>query len=162
MEAALSDPGKVVRAHDQMLTLHLSQHVEDHAPREEDPHYHLFEAAKRRLKQQGLWKCIVNDELCGGQPELHHSHIEFSEIGSTDPHKVEQLLGLHFDTDEDFQQWVESPGNLEVLCSNHHRTRYGIHVLPEPLWQAVRFHKDGSEAPAHFVPAREVEKEASA
>jgi hypothetical protein len=148
-----------VKAHDQMLTLHLSQHVEEHDRREDDPHYHLFEAAKTRLKKQGLWKCIIDDELCGGQPELHHSWVEFSEIPSTDAHKVEKLLGLHFEDDEAFQVWVESPGNLEVLCSNHHRTRYGIHVLPEPLWQAVRFHKSGVEAPAHFVSAAELKKQ---
>lgn len=146
----------VVAAHDQMLTLHLSQHVEEHAPREDDPHYHLFEAAKARLKKQGLWKCVIADELCGGQAELHHSWVEFSEIPSTDSHKVEKALGLHFETDEDFQQWVEGEGNLEVLCSNHHRTRYGIHVLPEPLWKAVRLHRAGVEAPAHFVPASEL------
>lgn len=146
-----------VAAHDQLMTLHVRQHVEDHAPREHDPHYHLFEAAKARLKRQGLWKCIVDDDLCGGVPELHHSHIEFSEIASTDPAKVERALGLHFGSDEDFQVWAESPGNLEVLCTEHHRAHYGIHVLPEPLWQAVRFKKDGAAAPAQFLPAREVQ-----
>ncbi|RPE39730.1 hypothetical protein EDD90_2747 [Streptomyces sp. Ag109_O5-1] len=148
----------MVAAHDQMMTLHISQHVEAHEPRESDPHYHLFDQAKRRLKAQGLWKCVIDDELCGGRPELHHSYVEFSEVGSTDPDKVAKHLGLHFNDDEDFQRWVEGPGNLEVLCSNHHRTRYGIHVLPEPLWQAVRYHKSGHEAPAHFVTAEEAEQ----
>ena len=143
-------------AHDQLMTLHLKQHVEAHEPREDDPHYHLFEQAKARLKRQGLWKCVINDDLCDGGPELHHSHVEFSEIGSTDPGKVSRALGLHFESDEDFQVWAESPGNLEVLCAAHHRTRYGIHVLPEPLWQAVRFKKAGAQAPAEFMPAREV------
>lgn len=148
--------GKPVAAHDQMLTLHLMQHVEEHEPRESDPHYHLFDAAKRRLKAAGLWKCVIDDELCGGQPELHHSHVEFSAATQVDSHKVEQALGLHFEDDEAFQTWIESPGNLEVLCSNHHRTRYGIHVLPEPLWQNVRFHKAGLQAPAEFIPASEL------
>lgn len=146
---------KIVHAHDQMMTLMIKTHTEDHAPREGDPHYHLFEAAKRRLKEQGLWKCIIDDELCDGQPELHHSVIEFSDIPSTDYHKVEKALGLHFESDEEFQGWAENPGNLEVLCTNHHRTHYGIHALPEPLWQAVRFHKDGLEAPAEHVTAKE-------
>lgn len=145
----------IVPAHDQLMTLHIRQHVEDHAPRESDPHYHLFEKAKARLKRQGLWKCIVDDDLCGGQPELHHSHVEFSEIGSSDPEKVARALGLHFESDEDFQVWAESPGNLEVLCTEHHRAGYGIHQLPEPLWQAVRFKKAGAPAPAQFIPARE-------
>lgn len=145
-------------AHDQMMTLHLKQHVEEHEPRESDPHYHLFEQAKARLKRQGLWKCIIDDELCDGVPELHHSWAEFSEINAMDRDKVAKALGLHFDSDEDFQQWAETPGNLEVLCSAHHRTHYGIHVLPEPLWLAVRFKKDGVPAPAEFIPAREVEQ----
>lgn len=145
----------IVRAHDQMMTYFIKQHVEDHAPRDGDPHYRLFEAAKHRLKKQGLWKCVIDDELCGGQPELHHSYVEFSEIPSTDYHKVEKLLGLHFESDEEFQSWCEQPGNLEVLCENHHRTHYGIHVLPEPLWQAVRFHKQGLPAPAEHITAKE-------
>lgn len=148
--------GGVVAAHDQMLTLHIRQHIEDHAPREDDPRYHLFEAAKSRLKAQGLWKCVIDDELCEGRPELHHTHVEFSEANAVDEGKVGRALGLHFDSDEEFQDWIESPGNLEVLCVAHHRSRFGIHVLPEPLWQAVRFHKQGLEAPAQFVPAKEL------
>lgn len=145
-------------AHDQMMTLHISQHIEEHSPREEDPHYHLFHEAEARLKRQGLWKCIIDDELCGGVPELHHSHVEFSEINASDPAKLEKAFGVHFENDEDYQEWVESPGNLEVLCSNHHRTRYGIHVLPGPLWEAVRFKKSDVQAPANFVPAKDLPK----
>jgi hypothetical protein len=145
-------------AHDQMTTLHLRQHVEEHAPRSGDPHYHLFEQAKARLKRQGLWTCIIADELCEGEAELHHSVIEFSEIGAVDEAKVAKALGLHFEDDEAFQAWAESPGNLEVLCAAHHRTRYGIHVLPEPLWNAVRFKKASVQAPAEFVAAKDLPK----
>lgn len=150
-------PERVVPAHDRMMTIHLHEHVEDHAPREDDPHYKLFERAKARLKRQGLWKCVIADELCGGEPELHHSHIEFSLINAVDHAKVERALGLHFESDELFQAWVESTGNLEVLCREHHRSHYGVHYLPEPLWQATRFKLDGAVAPAEFVPARELE-----
>lgn len=143
-------------AHDQMTTLHIQQHVEEHAPREGDPHYRLFEQAKARLKRQGLWKCIIDDELCGGVPELHHSVVEFSEIPAVDHQKVARFLGLHFENDEDFQQFVESAANLEVLCSNHHRTHYGIHVLPEPMWLAVRLKDAHVQAPAEFIPAKDV------
>lgn len=145
-----------VPAHDQMITLHLKQHVEAHPTREDDPHYHLFEAAKARLKKLGLWKCVIADELCGGETELHHSWLEFSDIPEADAHKVEKALGLHFEDDEDFQRWCESPGNLEPLCENHHRTRYGVHVLPEPLWNAVRFKRAGLPAPAEFIPAHDM------
>ena len=151
--------GPVTAAHDQMMTVHIETHVPDHAPRVDDPHYHLFEQAKARLKRQGLWKCIIADELCGGEPELHHTFIEFSQINEVDPKKIQESLGLHFDTDEDFQKWAESPGNLEVLCANHHRTHYGIHVIPGPLWEALRFRMAGTEAAAEFVTAGEAKQE---
>ena len=152
--------GPVTAAHDQMMTIHVETHVPDHSPREDDPHYHLFEQAKARLKRQGLWKCIIADELCGGEPELHHTYIEFSQINEVDPKKVEESLGLHFDNDEEFQVWAESPGNLEVLCANHHRTHYGIHVIPGPLWEALRFRMVGTAAAAEFVTADEAKDKA--
>jgi hypothetical protein len=151
--------GQVTVAHDQAMTLHVLSHIPDHQPREDDPHYHLFELAKARLKRQKMWKCMIDDDLCEGQPELHHTYVEFSQINQVDPKDIEKALGLHFDTDEDFQVWVESPGNLEVLCVNHHRAHYGIHVIPGPLWEALRFHKNGSEAPAEFISAADANKQ---
>lgn len=147
--------------HDQMLTVHILTHVPEHSPREDDPHYHLFEQAKARLKRQGMWKCIIGDDLCDGEPELHHTHVEFSQINQVDEKKIQEALGLHFETDEDFQKWAESPGNLEVLCANHHRAHYGIHVIPGPLWEALRFHKTGTGPAAEFVPADKVDAAAA-
>ena len=143
-------------AHDQSTTIHVLTHVPEHAPREDDPHYHLFEQAKARLKRQGLWKCVIADDLCSGEPELHHTHVEFSQINAADPEKIERALGLHFGSDEEFQAWAESPGNLEVLCAAHHRTHYGVHTLPAALWEANRWRRAGSKAAAEVVPAREV------
>lgn len=143
----------MTHAHDQSETIHVLTHVPEHAPREDDPHYHLFEQAKARLKRQGLWKCVINDDLCEGVPELHHTHVEFSQINNADPDKIAKALGLHFDTDEEFQAWAESPGNLEVLCSAHHRTHYGVHVLPAALWEANRWRRAGTLPVAEFVPA---------
>lgn len=145
----------MTEAHDQKLTLHLVMHVPEHEPREDDPHYHLFNQAKARMKRQGLWKCVISDDLCSGPIELHHSVIEFSEINEVDPAKIAGALGLHFDNDEDFQRWVESPSNLEPLCAAHHRQAYGIHVLPGPLWEAIRYRKTGAAPAAEFVPAKD-------
>jgi hypothetical protein len=146
----------VTAAHDQKLTIHLLAHVPEHSPREDDPHYHLFEAAKARLKRQGLWKCALNDDLCSGQPELHHMHVEFSQQNGADPQKVEAAFGLHFASDDDFAAWIESPGNLEVLCAAHHRTHYGVHVVPAALWETLRWHRAGQPAAVEFVAAKDV------
>lgn len=143
-------------AHDQAMTLHILSHIPDHAPREDDPHYHLFDQAKARLKKQGLWKCVIDDDLCSGPVELHHTWIEFSQINQADPDKVAKALGLHFDDDAAFEDWCQSPGNLEPLCAAHHRTHFGIHVLPGPLWEAVRFKKANAQAPAEFVAAKDL------
>jgi hypothetical protein len=147
---------RLTAAHDQLMTIHILSHVPEHAPRTGDPHYHMFERAKARLKRQGLWKCVIGDELCEGVPELHHTFVEFSQINEMDPAKIERLLGLHLADDEAFQQWAESPANLEVLCSGHHRAHFGIHVIPGPLWEAIRFHKAGTAPPAEFVAAKDL------
>lgn len=143
-------------AHDQPLTLHIVTHVPEHEPREDDPHYHLFEQAKARMKRQGLWKCVINDRYCGGNVELHHSHLEFSQIHAVDPAKVAEHLGLHFTDDDDFQRWCESPGNLEPLCAVHHRTHLGVHVLPGPLWEPLRYLAADAKPPAEFVAAKDL------
>lgn len=144
-----------IPAHEQALTLHIVTSVPEHEPRETDPHYHLFTAAKERLKRQGLWRCVLNDDYCAGVPELHHAHLEFSQINASDMARVNTALGLHLDSDEEFQAWCESPGNLEVLCVAHHRGAYGAHVLPGPLWEPMRFRKAGIEPPARFYSAGE-------
>lgn len=147
-------PGGVA-AHEQATTLHIVASIPEHAPRKGDPHYALFEQAKARLKRQGLWKCVLNDHYCAGGAELHHSHLEFSQINASDVAKVNEALGLHLTDDEEFQAWAEGPGNLEVLCAAHHRTAYGIHVIPGPLWEPMRYRKAGLEPPAHFYSAAE-------
>ena len=148
----------VIEEHDQRLTVHILTHVPEHQPRETDPHYHLFNQAKARMKRQGLWKCVINDDYCGGNVELHHSHIEFSQVGSADLDKVNQAFGLHLETDDQFQNWIESPGNLEALCEVHHRTHYGVHVLPGPLWEPLRYRKANVKPSAEFVTAAEFEQ----
>jgi hypothetical protein len=140
------------------MTLHLVTHVPEHEPREDDPHYHLFEQCKARMKRQGLWKCVINDDYCGGNVELHHAHIEYSQTNSTDLGKINEALGLHLTSDEDFQKWIESPGNLEPLCEVHHRTHFGIHVIPGPLWEPLRYRKYNAKPAAEFVTADEAEK----
>jgi len=138
-------------AHKEKLNIHLITSIPEHSPREDDPNYHLFNNAKNRIKKQGLWKCIINDDLCSGEPELHHSFIEFSQINDMDPNKVAAAFGLHFENDQDFQNFIESPGNLEVLCAAHHRTHFGIHQIPAPLWETFRFRKAGTEPAAEVI-----------
>ena len=152
----------IVAAHEQPGTLHVVASIPDHAPRAGDPYYHLFNQARARLKRQGLLKCVFSDHYCAGGPELHHSHLEFSQINASDFTRVNEALGLHLADDGEFQIWAESPGNLEVLCVGHHRTAYGVHVLPGPLWEPIRYRKAGFAPPARFYSAAQWEARTAA
>ena len=144
-------------AHEQSMTIHLQEHIEAHEPRESDPHYVLFHRARNRMKRLGLLVCVINDDYCGGGPvELHHTHVEQSLIPQSDFEKVNAALGLHLTSDEDFQQWCEQPGNLECLCPVHHRTKYGVHMIPGPLWEPLRYRKAGMAPNVAFVPAKDL------
>lgn len=129
-------------AHDQKVTIHLVEHIPAHGPRGA-----AFEAAKRRMEQLGLNKCVIEGCDTRASVEYHHTYVENSLQGGVDVDKLNRAFGLHL-TDDQFKAWVQSPGNLEPLCSTHHRTQLGIHVLPEPLWNAVRVWRKDLSPPA--------------
>jgi hypothetical protein len=129
-------------AHKQTQTIRLLRAYPSHEPRAQDPNYAEFEQVRARLKAQGLLKCIVNNADCSGGPQLHHTHVEFAYQNAVDVPTLDKLLGLSL-TDADFAQWVESPGNLEVLCEAHHVGILGIHMIPTADWDIVRVHLPG-------------------
>lgn len=110
----------------------------EHPPREQDPHYHLFNEARRRVIAAGIgcWICGTHEKL-----ELHHSECEFAAATGID---VESLKLAHpeygLTDDESFLCWVEGEGNLQVLCAECHRSPYrGIHHVPFPNWKLQKF-----------------------
>ncbi len=121
----------------------------EHEPREQDPNYHFFNAARERMKGKGLLKCAIFGCLLTNI-ELHHSLVEFALQNGVDLVKFNELYGLHLD-DEGFAQFIEEEGNLEPLCMMHHRGIMGVHSLPEPQWNALRVWKDGLQPPAQVV-----------
>ena len=134
-------------AHQQRLTLHLLEFFPEHEPREHDAHYAAFNAMKRRAKAAGLDKCVV----CGKVPvEWHHTLVEFAFQNGVDVAKLDTAFGLHL-TEEEFADWVESPGNAEPLCVAHHRGAEAVHSLPEPIWNAVRTWRDDLPPPVQVL-----------
>lgn len=131
--------------------------IPEHDPREQDPHYHIFHAAKRKLKELDVpcWRCDVHyadlgavsekNPLGAKQLEAHHDKVEFSLANAID---IDRFKADHpeFDiTDEDsFLAYVESEGNLLQLCDVCHRSpTEGIHMVPYPLWTPYRIWKKG-------------------
>ena len=135
--------------HERTRRIMLVERYPAHEPRQHDPHYHAFNAARRRMRAAGLLRCTV----CGAcsHVELHHAWVEFAIQNAVDVEKLDEAAGLHL-SDEEFKDWVESPGNLEPLCVLHHRGLMGVHNLPEPDWRALRI-QDASYAPlAQILP----------
>src|ERR1700753_1406253 len=106
----------VTEAHDQRLTVHILPHVPEHHPRQDAQHYNLFNQAKARMKRQGLWKCAINDDYCGGNIELHHSHIEFSQVGGADLKRVNEAFGLHLAQCFEVAGRLDPRLEVEALC----------------------------------------------
>ena len=131
-----------VKAHTKNVTIRFIESYPEHPTRATDPHYAAFSAAKRRMKALGLYKCAVKSNYHWGILEAHHEKLEYSHINQTDIKKFDELYGLTLD-DKQFVDFIEGPGNLEVLCQLHHVGQEGVHSLTQPLWNALRVAKDG-------------------
>lgn len=118
-----------------------------HDPREKDPNYKYFHQAHDRLKKAGKLVCQVTGDAHHGQIELHHDLIEFSLQNGVDLGKFNELYGLHLD-DAGFKKYVEEEGNLEPLCTRHHRGDHGIHQLNAPFWNYLRVAKQPDDIKA--------------
>lgn len=143
-------------------TLKEAVHYPAHGPRETDPHYKVFHAARSYLIDVlgvGCWiggatKAQIQAGLpaghrCAGakQLEAHHEVAEFAGLEEEDWQKVAADFpqeGIH--SDEDFKSFAESEGGLTILCDVHHRhVLKGIHSVTYPAWKLDRYAKDGWE-----------------
>ena len=131
-----------------------------HGPRRSDPHYKIFNAARKHLVDVlgvGCWiggatkaqlrEGLSHGHLCYGaqQLEAHHHIAEFAGLNEVDWEKVAQDFPLlEIDSDEAFLRAAESDGGLLILCDKHHRGPYhGIHTITEPVWKLNRYARAG-------------------
>jgi hypothetical protein len=136
---------KVTPAHDQKITIQLIEHVPPHGLRGA-----AFRRAKKRMKELGLVKCGVPGCSTGLPVEYHHSYVEHAWQEGVSLRKLNDMYGLHL-SDEEFEEWVQGPGNLEPLCVEHHRGSTGVHVLPDPFWNLIRVWRDDLKPPAEAL-----------
>lgn len=123
-------------AHTQILSLNvrLREWVPEHEPRERDPHYRLFHAAKRELKRLNIpcWRCGVHyadlvakgehptqaNPLGAYQLEAHHHDIEFSLLNAIDVAKW-----WHSSQRDDGSFMVESFSQVDGWLHRHPQYR---------------------------------------
>jgi hypothetical protein len=138
-------------AHEKTVQVRFIERWPAHEPREEDPHYKAFHAAKARMKKAGLLVCNVKSKYHYGVIELHHAYVEFAHVNDIDLTKFNEIYGLDL-SDEAFRNFVEgAPAKnakgedinaLEPLCTGHHRGTEGIHSLDGPSFNVMRAAKD--------------------
>ena len=141
-------------AHHTTQTLRIEFFYPEHAPRERDPHYHVFNETRRRLKRLGALKCWIDNADCRGSIELHHSLVEFSLANIVDVDHFRALYPeFHIESDAAFLDWINAEANLLPLCSLHHRGVLGIHSVLYSGWVVQRFMKAGVTPPERKLTA---------
>lgn len=128
-------------AHDQKFVNSYIVHYPAHPPRKDDPHYRDFEEYRRRTKPTaqcsvGLHRHDFSD--CGGELELHHSHVEFALQNGVDLAWLETDYPGISDPAQ-VGAWVESADNLTWLCEKHHRGRGGVHHASASDYEAEKY-----------------------
>lgn len=76
------------------------------------------------------------------QLETHHCEVEWAAVNGIDLARF-----MHdwpaIDDRERLREWVDSEGNMLVLCALHHRgSRTGIHSISYPAWKLQRWQGD--------------------
>lgn len=85
------------------------------------------------------WICGIKHST-GGAMESHHNHFEWASINGLDLDLVTKDWPDLLADREKLRDWVDSEGNMLILCEKHHRgSRTGIHSITYPAWCLQRY-----------------------
>ena len=123
-----------------VLRRHLDENVAypPHPPRKDSPtyvktHHHLIYDL-----DAPCWICGIRHST-GGAMETHHYRFEWASQFGLDLTKVTADFPDLTDR-EKLAEWVDSEGNMLVLCAVHHRAKLeGIHEITYPAWLLQRY-----------------------
>lgn len=116
----------------------------DHDPRKASAEYARVHKHLVYELDEGCWICGVKQSQlpAGEHNETHHWHVEWALSNGIDPSRII----ADFPDADHLQQWLDSEGNMLVLCSAHHRHGLvGIHSITYPAWVAQRWLKSGHD-----------------
>lgn len=126
-----------------------------HDPRKASSEYrHVHHRLVVELDEP-CWICRIRHSQ-GGAMETHHAELEWAaeQAFENDPAMLNQLVEdfrLKLGRPDELREWLDSEGNMLVLCATHHRgPRTGIHSITYPVWKLQRYQHDGG---FHFTPS---------
>jgi hypothetical protein len=146
--------GGQVAAHVVSRTLTEAIAYPAHPPRTASPEYTRVHHHLTVVLDEPCWVCAVRRSTLGdpavnthgaSQMETHHLNLEWALEGAADPAKVlADFPSMGAADDEHLRAWLDSEGNMLVLCDVHHRHGlYGVHMVTYPAWVAQRVLRDG-------------------
>lgn len=95
------------------------------------------------------WICGVRQSQLplGEHMETHHWHVEWALANRIDPSLIiADFPDMGRGDDVHLRHWLDSEGNMLVLCSAHHRHGLiGIHSITYPAWCAQRWLQNGHD-----------------
>lgn len=108
------------------------------SPEYREVHHHLVYEL-----DEPCWICRVRQsELPKGEHmETHHAVLEWALANAVDPALVlADFPEMGAADDRHLRQWLDSEGNMLVLCPTHHRHGLvGIHSVTYPAWVVQRY-----------------------
>lgn len=137
--------------HAEKNTLHVDVNLPGHDPRACTP---LFRKSRLHLLERDggcCWVCGCNAAESGHPIEAHHYPIERSFAEMIDWSPTGQIRRDYpnfgwgsFDESDPYSFVDDMNVNGRLLCKQHHIGKdEGVHALPEPVWLAQRYGRDG-------------------
>jgi hypothetical protein len=141
----------VTEIHQEKNTFQVDVNIPGHAPRKASA---LFEKSRKHLLERDggrCWVCNRTAEETGHPLEAHHYPVErsFAEMVDWSPgsqiRKDFPKFGWGSFDEADPYPFVDDMNvNGRLLCKAHHTGKdEGVHDLPEPVWIAQRYGKEG-------------------
>ena len=142
---------KVAEIHEEKDTLIVDVNIPGHDPRTATP---LFKRSRKHLLERDggrCWICNRTAEELSHPLEAHHYPIERSFAEMVDWSEGSQIrkdfpnFGWGSFDEADPYTFVDDMNvNGRLLCKDHHIGKdMGVHELPEPVWLAQRYGKEG-------------------
>lgn len=86
------------------------------------------------------WLQLPKEDQKHWQLETHHDELEWAAANGVDLTKITQDFSVIMDDPKKLREWLDSEGNMLVLCATHHRgSRTGIHSITYPAWKLQRW-----------------------
>lgn len=119
-----------------------------HDPRKASIEYRRVHKHLVAELDEPCWICQIRHSQ-GGAMETHHAELEWAaeQAFESDPAMLNQLVAdfrLKLAKPDELREWLDSEGNMLVLCATHHRgPRTGIHSITYPVWKLQRYQHAG-------------------